>query len=360
MSPRNQPKLLIIMMKKYSMGLLSIKNYLVFGSILLMTSFLFSNQALAQGSVDIIYEADPLFSDLNILPGDESIKWVDVKNGRDEDLSVRVVVDSFEDDDSLGSQMEISIYSGSEIFYSDTLKNFFSNGEVDLLSIPKETEKQYDFKINFLNTTGNDYQGKSLNFNISIAVEGEESGSSEPISSSGSRSGLFVKPEAPIVKGEEGFPELFIDKESSSPFVYSGGQVEYTINIENRGNLAAYDAILNDNLPNGFSFTSTGQNEKTWKLGNISPNEHKTITYLVDVGKEVESGAYNNFASLYAANHDKINASKSIEVEKENVKVLGIEYELPATGFSVREFVLLLSVLFGLILSIFFLKTRAD
>ena len=256
----------LLMMMKYNMKYLKIKNYLIFSFIFLMSSFLFGNQVLAEGVI-INYETDPLFSDLNILPGDKSVKWVNVDNGLDEDLLVRVVVDSYEDLDSLGSQMGISITSGLEIFYNGALKDFFDDGGADLLSISPKSVKQYDFKINFFNATGNEYQGKSLEFDISITVTGEKSGTSQSVSTSGSRSSSFIEPRmVPIVKGEDGFPELFISKESSLKLMNSGGQIEYTVNIENRGNLAAYDAVLKDDLPDGFYFSSTGENEKTWNL----------------------------------------------------------------------------------------------
>jgi len=342
------------MMKKYNMKRFNIKNYLVFGSILLITSFMFASQVLAQDSVDIIYETDPLFSDLNIMPGDESVKWVKVGNNLSEDLLVSVLVNSYEDDDNLGSQMRMMISENGSRIYESSLADFLSAEKIDLSKVSAEKEKYYTFKVDFLNSTGNDYQGKSPMFDLSVVGEGENSGTSQSVSSSGSRSSLFIEPEqVPLVKGEEGFPELFINKESSVSLVNSGGQIEYTINIENRGNIAAYEAILEDDLPDGFTFSSTGLNKKIWNLGNIYPDEYKTITYLADVNEDLDSGIYSNSASLYASNHDKIDTSVSVEVEKENVKVLGIEYELPASGFSIKEFVFLLSFLFFSLLSLF-------
>lgn len=308
---------------------------------------MFSQQVLAQsGGVEIIFESKPLFSDLNILPGDESTKWVSVKNNEAEDLNVKVEVDSYWDDDSLAKQMRIVINSGVDIYYDETLEQFFSDGEASLSSVLAGSKKVYDSTISFLDATGNDYQGKSLEFNISISAV-SESGETQKVSSTGSRGTLFTqKEDLPLVLGEEGEPELLIEKKSSIYLVESGDQVEYTINIENIGNLAAYGVILNDTLPEGFSFSSTGSNEKVWNLGNVYTDEFKTITYLVDVSDGVSAGIYTNVASVLASNHEKIETSSNVEVELENVKVLGIEYELPATGFRFSEFLILISAFF--------------
>lgn len=346
------------MKKKNNMKMLNIKNYFLAGFILVMFSFLFANNTFAESMVNITYETDPLFSDLNILPGDESVKWVKVQNGLDENLIINVVVDSYDDSDTLASQMSISIDSGTTNYYNDDLDNFFTDGGAHLLSLSPGELKQYDFTIKFQDITGNFYQGKSLSFNISIGVVGEDSDSSQDIASSGGRTGTYIaEKEEPIVKGKEGFPQLSIKKESSRDLFNPGEQVEYTLNIENQGNLTAVNVILNDRLPNGFSFVSNGSDKKTWNLGDINAGEYRTISYLVNISGDIPDGRYVNFASIIARNNERMEASDSVEVEK--VNVLGVEYELPASGFSVREFVFLFSLFVFSIVSRIFLKKNA-
>jgi uncharacterized repeat protein (TIGR01451 family) len=170
--------------------LLKTTKYFTVLSLLLMGSFLFGAQASAQSVVDINFEIDPLFKELNVLPGSEDIKWVKVKNNSNENQPIAVYADYHEDFDDLGSQMKIVISSGPDIYYDEKLSDFFSANEIYLSDISVGIEKQYNFAISFLHEATNDYQGKTLKFNITIGTQSKESVGDE--GGGGGRGGGYI------------------------------------------------------------------------------------------------------------------------------------------------------------------------
>lgn len=424
-------------------------------SFLFLGMFIFVPSVKAENLVDVEFEATPLFKDLNILPGDEVSKWVKVKNNSGEDQFVAVSVSSYTDNDNLGNQMNLVVSDGVSVLYSDTLTNFFNGGEQFLSIISNEVKKQYNFKISYLSDTDNDYQGKSLVFNIQIGVQARESiGGEEGGAGSSSGGGYIyndliisnegvtvnnetatiswltnknatsrviydtvshpdISGEAPsyygyafsnaedstkvtghsmtilglspnteyffrplskaspekygkelsftttdseekvIVLGEEGIPDLELKLNCEKNIVNPGDEVVCKIEVNNNGSLAAYNVVLNDVLAEGLEFIESGRN-KTWKLGDIDAGVSSSVEYLVLVDENINRGTYSNIAHAHADNFEEIFSEASLDVEK--VSVLGIE--LPASGFSIKEFVFLLSTLFLLVFGFVFLKKK--
>lgn len=152
-------------------------------TIVFVVASFFAPTVFAQNIVDVNFESDPLFENLNILPGYQTNRWVKVKNVSDEEQSIAVYADYFSDPDNLASQMDITISSGIDSYYNAKLADFFGEREIYLSDISSGIEKQYDFEIIFQPESGNDYQGKSLDFDIKIGARSKESVGSE--SSSG-------------------------------------------------------------------------------------------------------------------------------------------------------------------------------
>ncbi len=151
-------------------------------------------------------------------------------------------------------------------------------------------------------------------------------------------------PEPPIVLGEEGEPMLSIDKTVNMKFANPGDEIEYKVVVANNGNLTAFDAVLDDTLPDGFTFSDDGAATRTVNVGDIKSGEIKTFNFAVTIGDNVAPGNYTNIATVSASNHDPVSDSADIEVRA--IEVLGVE--LAETGFSVKEFVLLVAVILGL------------
>ncbi len=167
----------------------------------------------------------------------------------------------------------------------------------------------------------------------------------------------FTTPACPdkvAVLGEEGAPGLTISKQINVNFANPGDTVTYKVNITNNGNLTAYNAVLTDTLPSGFTFSNTSETSKTWQLGNMASGQTKGAEYDVVIDSSVASGIYANIAQVSADNHDTISASTDLEVRK--IVVKGIE--LAPTGFSVKEFIILILTLVMIVGSVVVLRKR--
>ena len=77
-----------------------------------------------------------------------------------------------------------------------------------------------------------------------------------------------------------------------------GSDVNYVNLVGNKGNLAAHDVIVTDTLPEGLQHSS-GQNALTFKVGDLAPNETRTVPVTL---KAVKRGLATNKSSVTAAN----------------------------------------------------------
>ena len=318
-----------------------------FALILFLGVFLFGKFSLAQ-SANIIFEDTPLFSGLNILPGDKTTKWVKVTNNTGELQSAAVQVDSYIDN-GLGDRMEIAISEGGALLYQNTLDNFFIDGEIFLSDIQIAVEKQYDFTVSFLSIADNNYQGKSLIFDISVGLQDEEIIGEDD--GGGEGGGFFTytgqgETREIVVLGEEGVPELTLDLDCDKEIINPGDKVICKVKVENIGSLTAFNVVLDDKLSEGLKFVDKLINNKTWNLGDMAPWEFSSIEYLLSVDEDAKSGIYLNTAYAHADNAKEV--SDQVDLELKNIFVLGME--LIDTGFSNKEFIILIITILSLLL----------
>jgi uncharacterized repeat protein (TIGR01451 family) len=140
----------------------------------------------------------------------------------------------------------------------------------------------------------------------------------------------------PIVEGEEGRPELLLFKSHNKSFVNPGEEVVYILEVENKGNLSAFNVLLVDELAKELRYKDIIGNERTWELGDIPAGGVKEFVYTVIIPDSVKEGEYINTAEVKADNHDVIQADSEIDVRK--VKVL------PEAGFGAEEVVYLVMI----------------
>lgn len=163
----------------FNKNLKNLNFILITGLIFLISSFfIVPAQAQAVDILDINFEQQPLFSNANILPGDEIIRYVEVRNKDSENsYTIATKADNVTNSDGLGDVMYLTIFNHdtNEIYYENILTDFFNAGVVELSDLgPGETIK-YDYKIYFQNTAGNAYQNKTLGFDIVVGDGNSES-----------------------------------------------------------------------------------------------------------------------------------------------------------------------------------------
>ncbi len=131
----------------------------------------------APGDLVVEFEASPLFSEANFLPGDAITRFANVKNNSGTTKKIAVEAINESDPDGLGDKLRIKITEGATEHYNDTLAQFFADGELFLSSLAGGgTQTQYDFTISFISSAPDSYQEKSLGFDILIGFQGEGGG----------------------------------------------------------------------------------------------------------------------------------------------------------------------------------------
>lgn len=119
---------------------------------------------------------DPLFSESNLYPGWSIIKTVKAKNnyGEDRDFAVKVKGVTFSDSSpSLAEVLTITITkqeSSAVVYGPKTINQWRDDGFVVLSAISAGGERNYDLEV-VMGDVGNEYQGKSLSFDLDLGFE---------------------------------------------------------------------------------------------------------------------------------------------------------------------------------------------
>ncbi len=88
---------------------------------------------------------------------------------------------------------------------------------------------------------------------------------------------------------------LVVDKAAPAT-VKQGGELTYTITVENKGDAAAKNVVIKDTLPKGVEFKSASNEGKmadgtiTWTIGELAAGEKKTVTVVVSVPSDATVG----------------------------------------------------------------------
>ncbi len=133
-----------------------------------------ASPAHAEGPLTVDFERDPLFGEVNFLPGDMRDGDVTVTNGTD--VAQNIYTESINgfDPDGLGSQLRLRVFENTNPvpIYSDEFDDFLSAGPVPLSLLGAGATKTYTFEVSFIDSADNDYQGKSLGFDLCIGFAG--------------------------------------------------------------------------------------------------------------------------------------------------------------------------------------------
>jgi uncharacterized repeat protein (TIGR01451 family) len=324
------------------------------------------NHANAHDGFAVEFEHAPLFEfdkDHTIMPGDSYTRYINLTNNTGEDLSVNTKAIKGSEIGQLSDILNIVIIKDNNIIYSSTtLTAFFNAGNVPLEPLVAGETAIYYYTISFDAQAGNEYQGNILYFNIDIHAESLAGGRTNSYSSAsyGKNSGIILSSSAEnnssaAASSKTAAPILTVLKTASKDKVNSGEKgIEYTIKIENSGNAAANGVSLNDALPAGLIYSENDLDLESLNIGDINPGQAYSLTYKVDIAKDAKEGKYVNIVTVTASNHNPVTAEAKINVV--SIKVLGAEFA--ATGFSIKEFLILIFVLILLIWIVFKIKRK--
>ncbi|MFH0951725.1 MAG: NEW3 domain-containing protein [Patescibacteria group bacterium] len=147
----------------------------------------------------------------------------------------------------------------------------------------------------------------------------------------------------PQVLGEVTNPILGIEKEVVDvTFANPGDTVQYMVTLSNSGEGSAYNVVLQDTLPNGFTYAE-GDTTQTWELGDLQPGDSTEVNYSVKIADDQPAGNYDNIAIAHALNNDNVTDMATLEVRKPAVlgEVAGAAEELADTGIALKDYLIL-------------------
>jgi len=129
-------------------------------------------------SVNVIFENTPLFNEANFLPGQEVIRWVEVKNKSGQSLPIGAQAINFSTcsgGNCLADKLNLVIKNeSSNELYNDSLASFFAAGEKKIADLAAGLTEKYYFSITFLPDSGNNYQNSTIGFDLKVGALGAE------------------------------------------------------------------------------------------------------------------------------------------------------------------------------------------
>jgi len=138
---------------------------------------------------DITFSHTPLFGETNLMPGDSVTRLITVTNKVNDTLVITTNAATSSNTDGLGDRMNLTIKKGSDIYFNNTMTAFFAAGVVNLGSLAAYQTGQYDYAVSFDSATGNNFQNKTLSFDISVSAQASETVGGETPTPPGDSSG---------------------------------------------------------------------------------------------------------------------------------------------------------------------------
>ncbi len=112
-------------------------------------------------------------------------------------------------------------------------------------------------------------------------------------------------------------PILSITKSNDlTTFTTPGKVVNYTVVVTNASTATdtAKNVVMTDTLPTGFTFAADGTTTKSFTIGNLTPGQSVTTTFLVNISGTQIAGSYVNTAKAKGDNTTEVTATSSVEV----------------------------------------------
>lgn len=224
------------------------------------------------------FEKIPLFKEGDFKPGDGLLRWVKVTNNSPETQRIAVEAINENDPDNFASQLNLTIKEGATIIFNNTLSQFFSQGETYLSSlVGNGSQTEYDFTIAFNSSAGNEYQEKTLGFDILVGFEGTEGGLQLPPQGGGTGGGGGNGPPGGLPPGLTILNEAAVETTTISVTITwqtsypATSQVIYALEGESH----TLDLTDTSGTPPHYGYTRT-----TSEDGNKVINHSMTITGL--------------------------------------------------------------------------------
>jgi hypothetical protein len=216
-------------------------NSIILSAVIFSGVFLFYQSARAEevqfGDKDIFVDFDGLpFNLSNWAPGNSAQKTIVINNNENFDIDVYLKASSTSTDKSLANVLTITTNNQSK-----HLSDLFDNN-ITLGSVNSGGSQDYDVAIKFDEDAGNEYQGKTINFDFIITAEQteEDNGEIPPVIIPGGGgggvfiAGLEIYDEAASGIGENSVTITWrTNLEATSQVIYSAEEEGHELNEDN-------------------------------------------------------------------------------------------------------------------------------
>ena len=120
--------------------------------------------------VDYPGKPGPLFNELNWAPGESATNTITITNDNTNNQKVGFQINGSYTPGLLANIIILTVKDnpGGTIRYENTLAALHTAGELELDTLPPSTQKKYDFIATFNPSAGNEYQGLSEVFDMTI------------------------------------------------------------------------------------------------------------------------------------------------------------------------------------------------
>lgn len=289
-------------------------------------------------NIDCEILGSPLFNEINLLPGDNLTKVLEINNNRNEICNLNMNVTNWNESYlDFSKKFDVNIDSSkSGIIFSDSLFSLFDNQNIDIETLNSNESVYYNFDVIFDNNSGNEYQNKNIDFDFDVSFTcGDEENVTLSLQKTNNTNGFSVSPNSEVL---------------------------YTLTVKTF-DVPLDNVVVVDLPPNGFvykigSWSGTSvepvyHSPGRWNLGNMQANQTIILTYIAQINDSVENGIYPDLAwaegilgedQVYANEDNDIfvgskvivdkNANPSVVLSAPKNSVLGASDEkiLPATG----------------------------
>jgi len=290
-------------------------------AFLIISIFVLPVKAETPDILDITFEQTPLFTNANFLPGDQVVRWVTVENkDANNSYTIATKADKIINSDNLSEVFELTIFNAdtNEIYYKNTLTNFFNQGVVELSELAQNEIIKYNYKIYFQNTDDNYYQGKHLEFDIIVGDGDKETiGEENNGGSSGGGGGYSYK-------------GLIISNEAVVDVTNNSATITWTTS-ESATSRVIFDKISHSDLTNcsspNYCYSNSNTENSTKITGHsmqINNLDSDTTYYFrpVSHASPEKTGKELSFTTLLKENNNKNNAGEVAgeQTEEKNIQ----------------------------------------
>lgn len=240
---------------------------------------------MALAGLQVEFEAAPLFSESNLLPGDAIQRTVVVTNTGTEVETVQFDFQNIADGD-LAGVMELAVDDGSVIWVFGTFESLFDAGPHELGPIEAGASTTFTFSVAMPAWVGNELQTETFGFDILIGFNDSQQILDRSVGGGGRRNLSLFNESVVVDTGAGGAFVTWDSNRPASTYLVCGNLANGPFALTNEASLFGYEFSLSEE--------SDMKTTHGMALTELSPGEYECRP----AGRERAGGAYTVGAAV--------------------------------------------------------------